>query len=783
MSRHPRPLRTLALLVFSVLLLLPLSAAAQDGAIEGTVLSSGGQAISSANVVLESDADTRQGTSTGADGTFAFRDLSAGTYTLTVSSVGYESAARTVRLDGARTASVTIRLSAARYGLQEVVVSATRSEERVQDVPTSISVLGRESLGTQLQLTTDIGDVLAQEVPGLASSTHSLSNFGQTLRGRSLFVLIDGVPQSAPLRNVLRGLRTVDASAIERVEVVRGASATYGYGGNGGLVNIITKRPEEPGVHGEVEVGLQAQPTNVESSTSGRLRGQVEVVDGPFDGLVSASYEGTGYSFDGDGDRIPQDPQGQGGLDGSTAINVLARGGVELSDQQRLDLSVNLYRFRQDLEYQTVPGVPDTTKARAQPADDVQGENPGTRNVVGTLTYEHDNLDALAGSALTARLFLQDYETRFGFASFFPDGGGQSVLESQKIGARVDVTTPLTVLSGSELQWGVDALRDETAQPLEDGRDYVPPIRQWSAAPFAQLTVPLFDDRIRLRGGARYESFWLSVDDYTTLFGGRRVGGGDLTYDAFVFNAGFVATLVDGLDAFGGFSQGYSVADVGRVLRSPPTESGFTVDALRPDAQLVDSYELGFRGGTGRFNASITGFLNTSDRGSTLSDFPELSLVRAPERVYGLEATVDAQVDPFEIGGTATVMQGKTDADDDGNYGTYLPNSRIPPEKVTGYVALAPSDRWSIRAQVLYSGQRDPFEGDAATAFGQSDVESYTIVDLSASIDAGTGVVGIGIENLFDNFYFPAVSQWYGLGSGYTAAPGREVRLSYTVRF
>jgi len=767
--------------LFASGLVIAIPAQAQDGTVRGRVVSAEtSDPLPDANVVVRTDA-LEEGTSTDADGRFALSGLPAGSWTLRVTAVGYESRERRVTVQAGETTVVSLQMMPTTVELQGVVVSASRQEENVASVPSSVSVLDQEDIDLQTQLTSDVGDMLAQTVPGLAPSTNSLSNFGQTIRGRSLFVMIDGVPQTAQLRNVLRDLRTIDPSAVERVEVIRGASATYGYGSNGGLINFITKRPQEEGIGGEVEIGARSQPSDVESSASGRIRGQLHGRSGRFDGLISVAAEGHGYFFDGEGDRIPQDPQGQGGLAGSDETNVLARGGVQLTPEQRLDASVNFYRFRQDLEYETVAGTPGEEKATARAVDDVQGKNPGTRNVVTSLQYAHEDL---FGSQVSGQVYFQDYESRFTFNEFFPDGGGQGFLDAQKFGVRLDVTTPLPVVPGAELQWGTDVLRDETAQPLEDGRTFVPEMRQWSVAPFAQARIPV-GDRLRLRGGLRFEPFWLSVDDYTTLFGDRQVEGGDLTYDALVFNASGILRIVEGLNFFTSFSQGFSVADVGRVLRSPPADAeNFSVEALRPEPQTVNSFEVGLRGGTGRVDASVAAFVNTSDLGSTFGDFPELRLQRAPERVFGLEGELDVQVhEAVRVGGTASIMDGEVDVDDDGNFGEDLPNSRIPPAKITSYVSVTPSDRWTARVQVLHSGVRDEFDGEAETVFGQGDVRAYTVVDLTGSVRAGPGRLQVGIENVFDKFYFPTVSQWWNLGSGFSAAPGRELSLGYTVSF
>ncbi len=131
-------------------------------------------------------------------------------------------------------------------------------------------------------------------------------------------------------------------------------------------------------------------------------------------------------------------------------------------------------------------------------------------------------------------------------------------------------------------------------------------------------------------------------------------------------------------------------------------------------------------------------------------------------------------------------MEGKFDSDLDDSYDTFLPGSRIPPLKTTGYISYEPIAGWQNRLQVLYSGNRDPFEGDAADAFGQGPVDAYTTVDLQVALNLNTlgfgkGTFRLGVENITDNFYYPTISQWYNLGFGYSAAPGRQVTLSYAI--
>lgn len=85
---------------------------------------------------------------------------------------------------------------------------------------------------------------------------------------------------------------------------------------------------------------------------------------------------------------------------------------------------------------------------------------------------------------------------------------------------------------------------------------------------------------------------------------------------------------------------------------------------------------------------------------------------------------------------------------------------------------------------MLYSGKRDVFDDTAP--FGQGEVSPYTVFDLSTRVDVGSGALKVGIENLFDNYYFPVRSQYPGGnfgGDSYTPARGRNVSLSYKVNW
>ena len=779
-------IRLFSAFVFALLILglAAPAATAQLARLEGTVREAAtSRPIPGANVVYEQlGTEVSGGAATDAEGQFHLNGLAPGRYRLTVTAVGYEAAARTVQLAAGAARTLAFELAASTLELDEVAVSVTRGREPLQDVPASVSLLTPRDLDVQRGVTADLGAVLAQQVPGLAPSSGTLSNYGQTLRGRGTSVLIDGVPQTTPLRNASRWLRTIDPSAIERVEVVRGASALYGYGATGGTINIVTKEPAAGGPRFYTEIESSGSPADVGESLSGRFKQQVSGQSGRIDYLASGTYARRGYFYDGEGDLIPQDPQGQGGLGGTTEYNALVKGGYRLTPTQRLQASVNYYRIMQDLEYLTTPGTAEAgsdalPKTVAVRSDSIPGKDTGTENLVAWLGYSHADV---VGSALSARLYMQDYMTRFGFFEGHPDGGGQGYVDTRKYGLRTDLTTPVAALPDGRLLWGVDLLYDQTAQPLVDGRTYVPEMVQKSAAAFAQFKarpVP----RLLLRAGLRYEAIRLDVDDYTALYVPESIGGGTLTYDALLPSVGTVVTMADGWDAFASYSQGYSVADVGRVLRSP--QEGFTsVEQLSPEAMKVSSYEVGARLSRARFDAEVAGFLSTSDLGATFGDLPELQIVRSPERVYGVEASAGLRLfdGRLRTGGTFTWLEGKRDATGNGSYDTYLSGDRIPPLKLTAYVGGTLRPGWDARLQMLHTGSRDRFP--ESTAFAEGAVEAVTTFDLLTTLEAGPGTVRLAAENLFDTFYYPTVAQWYNSGGlAHTAAPGRQIRLGYAL--
>jgi iron complex outermembrane receptor protein len=682
--------------------------------------------------------------------------------------------------------------------LEEVVVTATRNEKPYSELTRSVTVLDRQTLDQQSAISRDLGDILGKTVPGFGTSTEGLTNFTQTLRGRKFLTMVDGVPVSIPLSDSARDLKVIDPEALERVEVIRGGTAIYGFGATGGLVNYITRDPVDEKLSGYSEAGFGFSTEHPDGSMKWHTAQGVSGQAGPVDFLINASFAQRNRFFDSEGERLPPDPRGnQGGLADTDEWSVLGKVGYDFDKgTQRFEVMGNYYDIEQDTDFVTAAGdVSAGRKARGVPGEP-RGNSTETKNELVNLTYEHRDV---LGSRVKVQAYHLDYRATFPITQFETALAGDGLDESgatsvsEKIGSRLTINTPILPRSlDAKVTWGVDFLNERTAEPVvgtnEIGTASIPEMDQDALAGFAQLEVPVGEIG-RVTGGVRHEAFWLDVPTFSSPDGSNTVRGGELTYNETLFNLTGVTYLTDEIDLFGGFSQGYSISDVGGVLQSAGSDWAFpggTVSAnnLDPQAQKVDNYELGLRGNWDWLRGSIVGFYSETDLGTTFETFGEIN--RQPEEIWGIESSLEADLHKqWTVGGTATWIDDRTDTDGDGDLDDDLPNTRVPPFKLTGFLEYRPTDWWSNRLQALYSGDRNPDSpnGFGGQVFGAGDVDSFVIVDYYASFKAGPGDLRLGVENVLNEDYFPVAAQAAASDSGYSKGQGRTVSLSYQVNW
>lgn len=217
--------------------------------------------IVAANVYLDS---VHLGATTNEQGQFSIRYIPPGTYRLVAEYLGYEAyTEKALKIEQGKLVSRSIGLKSTELAGQEVIVTAARKPQTTQQTPASIVLMTAAELRDR-PITTF--DQALESVPGLSVyRTAGVSVQSLSIRGSSdvagggvgnrVLLLIDGRPAlTSDAGGAYWGL--VPTNFIDRVEVVKGAfSSLYGSTAMGGVVNVITSRPQYRSL-GTVKLGL-----------------------------------------------------------------------------------------------------------------------------------------------------------------------------------------------------------------------------------------------------------------------------------------------------------------------------------------------------------------------------------------------------------------------------------------------------------------------------------------------------------------------------------------------
>ena len=249
-------LRRLAVLLPAALVLAALAPAAQTASVSGVVTEAETGAPlpgAAVQVLTPGELGLVQGRATDADGAYRFDDVEPGEYLVSVQFVGYAVQTVEVTLAPGQAAVVDVALADEAATLDDVVVSASRRQEKVLDAPASISVLSPREIAetvapspvAALRNVTGVDEVQT----GVTGRELVLRGFTSAFSG-SVFTLTDYRQSELPALGAnayaLMPIATVD---LDRIEVVRGPAATlYGPGVTQGVVHFISRDPfTDPG--------------------------------------------------------------------------------------------------------------------------------------------------------------------------------------------------------------------------------------------------------------------------------------------------------------------------------------------------------------------------------------------------------------------------------------------------------------------------------------------------------------------------------------------------------
>lgn len=210
------------------------------------------------------DAETKQplpganaqlhGTKTGAisdqTGNATLTDIPNGPQTISISFVSYRHRNETFNFPQANGTTAEILLEPESEQLEEVVITTTRSSRSIQNIPTRVEFIGGEELEEKITMQPGNIRMVLSESTGIQTQQTSVASGNSTIRiqgldGRYTQILKDGFPLYAGFSGGL-SIMQIPPLDLRQADVIKGSASTlYGGGAIAGLINLISKQPEE----------------------------------------------------------------------------------------------------------------------------------------------------------------------------------------------------------------------------------------------------------------------------------------------------------------------------------------------------------------------------------------------------------------------------------------------------------------------------------------------------------------------------------------------------------
>ena len=191
---------------------------------------------------------TKKGTTTDALGNFQLKNISSGKCSITFSYTGYENLDTTILVNS--NVILNILLQQSKEDLEEVViVASSRTNSRIEDLPTKIEVLGSEEVHEENQIKPGniaslLGDIAGIQIQQTSAATGNADMRIQGLQGKYTQILRDGMPLFGGFSGSF-GILSIPPLDLQQIELVKGAASTlYGGGAIAGMLNLVSKKPK-----------------------------------------------------------------------------------------------------------------------------------------------------------------------------------------------------------------------------------------------------------------------------------------------------------------------------------------------------------------------------------------------------------------------------------------------------------------------------------------------------------------------------------------------------------
>jgi len=647
--------------------------------------------------------------------------------------------------------------------LDEIVVSATRTETSVRDVARSISVVDAERIqGATQQLALD--EALAG-VPGLYMLNRY--NFAQDLRvslrgfgARSAFgirgikIIVDGIPETLP--DGQAGVDSIDLGSAGRIEVLRGPSSTLYGNASGGVIAIETEGVREsPFIEANLaagELGYRKYQLKT-GGTAGKFDYLVNVSTQELDGYRDHSYaEGTvvngrlGYRFTEDDIlTVALNHTDQPVSKDAGGLNA-----AEVAANRRAARSTNvLFDADEALDQQRIGFV----YRRKRSAGDLTLRNYYVwRDFENSLPFE-------SGGAVDLERFFYGFGAQYTLGDMLPES--------------LDVTLGFDIDRQDDDRRRFDNLQGTTGPLVFDQQERVD-----AGGVFANFQYR-FAGKWSLSGGLRYDEISFDITDRYLADGDD---SGSIDFDRVSPSLGLSLDLGQGI-LFGSYSSSFETPTT-TELANPDGSGGFN-GALDP--QTADNFEIGYKGGDRRLYYEVAVFdISLED------ELVPFELEQFPGRTFysnagkssrtGVEAAVSwTSESGFGIDASYTWSDFTFDEFVDEN-GTDFSGSRLPGlPRQFGYLGLRYQSERGLRAILETSYSGDLYANNANTAV----IPSYTVTGMRVSYDFERGPwlfrPYVGVNNLFDEKYNSNIRINAFGGRYYEPAPERNAYAGVVV--
>lgn len=522
--------------------------------------------------------------------------------------------------------------------LPPVVVTATRTERNLADLPPSVSATQREELNSNM--INDFRDFSRSE-PGVNISKHSRFGLSSVnirgLEGNRVLMLVDGIrlPDVFTFGSYLNsGRDQVDFAQLSAIEVVRGPSSTlYGSDALGGIVGMRTTEPADLLQSGQQVAGQIKTDYNSADQSYGGQAAVAFAMGKNTLGLVQIAGR-RGHELENKGSvdtqqygRTTANPQD------SEKRSALVKLQHYLDGGHKLGLTAETYRSEVDTIMYSEIGAPMLTSVKSSRAADEQER----RRISLDYSYTAPATGGLIDSA-QAKIYRQSmdttqssYQVRQSGKVITPNWSRVSFYEQDLTGInglvekKIDGDISQRWTLGAEwFQTDFSELRDGTpASSSLNVRD-IPNTKTTQWGIYAQNELGFAAGRFTLTPGLRYDAYALTPDVDSAFSNG---GGKATALKDSAISPKLLATwrAAEAITVFGQYSSGFRAPNALELNGSYKSPMGYAAIAnpnLKPETSR--GFEFGSRFGDNKLGGSVTAFDNRYD------DFIEQMSINCP---------------------------------------------------------------------------------------------------------------------------------------------------------